>query len=141
MSNVCGDCLYYPKLNGSFLCQKTGKVVGYLHMKECFTPKPDTKMENTQEQPKTKVCKRCGRELPIHEFGRHARTKDGLQTYCRQCTSDAMKKARIKKVAKPLNPSESGSSDLCFIRTEDLLSELKRRGFSGYLKRVEEFSI
>ena len=76
-----------------------------------------------------------------HGFYDEDPNKDGLQTYCRQCTSDAMKKARIKKVAKPLNPSESGSSDLCFIRTEDLLSELKRRGFSGYLKRVEEFSI
>lgn len=39
--------------------------------------------------PQTKVCPRCQRELPYDAFGKHARTKDGLQPYCRQCRSEA----------------------------------------------------
>ena len=38
-----------------------------------------------------KVCSHCGRELPITEFGRHSRTKDGYQPCCRECQSEMNK--------------------------------------------------
>ena len=45
----------------------------------------------------TKICPRCGRELPIEAFGKHARTRDGLQPYCKECRSQA----RIGKTSRP----------------------------------------
>ena len=41
--------------------------------------------EMTEEQPKTKVCKKCGQELPLEYFNKNRATKDGLQIYCKDC--------------------------------------------------------
>ena len=47
--------------------------------------------EDMETQTLTKVCPRCGKELPREAFGRHARTRDGLQPYCRACRSESRK--------------------------------------------------
>lgn len=36
----------------------------------------------------TKICKRCGRELPTSEYNKHSTNKDGLQSWCRECQSE-----------------------------------------------------
>ena len=143
--NTCGECKHIKADRFSkFVCTKTGKPAGLLQSKECFTPK-DTKMDNnetkkadTQEQVKTKVCKRCGRELPLHEFGRHARTADGLQVYCRECSKQAMMRTRRAKVEKD---KERATYGLASFSTEDIVNELRRRGLTGYLKQVVEISV
>ena len=94
-------------------------------------------MEENNET-KTKICKRCGRELPLHEFGRHARTADGLQVYCRQCSKEAMMKTRKAKVEKD---KERATYGLASFETDDLINELRRRGLSGYLKQTIEISV
>lgn len=33
----------------------------------------------------TKKCSKCGRELPVECFGKHNSSKDGLQSYCKEC--------------------------------------------------------
>ena len=33
----------------------------------------------------TKICKKCGRELPITEFSKGNKAKDGLQPWCKHC--------------------------------------------------------
>lgn len=33
----------------------------------------------------TKICSKCGRELPLSEFNKCKRNKDGLQPYCKDC--------------------------------------------------------
>lgn len=33
----------------------------------------------------TKVCSRCGRELPASNFFRNKSSKDGLAHYCKEC--------------------------------------------------------
>ena len=33
----------------------------------------------------TKVCSKCGRELPTSEFNKDKKAKDGLQRYCKEC--------------------------------------------------------
>lgn len=141
--NCCGDCLHYSTPNGSPFCRKTGKVTGHLLQKDCFTPKINTQMETTNEQPKTKVCKRCGRELPLHEFGRHARTADGLQTYCRECCAESVKRARKKKADKKVLEvmRVKDANPLIVFTNQELLDEIKRRGYTGYLKHVEEISL
>lgn len=37
----------------------------------------------------TKKCTKCGRELPLSEFGKYNRTKDGLQYHCKQCVNES----------------------------------------------------
>lgn len=131
--NNCGYCKHY--LPGKALCGLTMKEVGFLEVKPCY--EAYTNMEENNET-KTKVCKRCGRELPLHEFGRHARTADGLQVYCRQCSKEAMMRTRKAKVEKD---KERVTYGLASYETDDLINELRRRGLSGYLKQVIEISV
>ena len=45
-----------------------------------------------------KVCNHCKRELPISEFGKHAKTRDGYQPLCKECKGKQMVKAhKVKK--------------------------------------------
>ena len=131
--NNCGYCKHY--LPGKALCGLTKKEVGFLEVKPCY--EANTNMEENNEI-KTKVCKRCGRELPLHEFGRHARTADGLQVYCRQCSKEAMMRTRKAKVHKDIERATYG---LASFSDDELINELRRRGLSGYLKKVIEISV
>lgn len=38
-----------------------------------------------------KICKRCGQELPIENFAKNARSKDGYMHICNECMSKALK--------------------------------------------------
>ena len=148
--NTCGDCKHIKAdLFSKFVCTKTGRPAGLLQSKDCFTPK-DTKMETEYikktddtfttdtEKVKTKVCKRCGKELPIHEFARNARAADGHQVYCRECQKAAMMRTRRAKVEKD---KERATYGLASFSTEDIVNELRRRGLTGYLKQVVEISV
>lgn len=52
----------------------------------------------------TKVCTKCGRELPTTEFYALKTSKDGLQSYCKRChcaaTTEAARKRRERKRAE-----------------------------------------
>lgn len=82
----CMDCPHYSK---GAICSKTGKEIGALWQKKCYSgealpPQVQTqKKSNTME--KTKKCIKCGEELPISAFGKHTKTKDGLQSWCKKC--------------------------------------------------------
>lgn len=45
----------------------------------------------------TKICRLCGKTLPRDCFGKHNKTVDGLQPYCRVCQSDYAKTHHGKK--------------------------------------------
>jgi len=47
--------------------------------------------------PRTKVCSRCRRELPLSRFAKRAASRDGLQNYCRQCTAEWAQEHRPRK--------------------------------------------
>ncbi len=36
----------------------------------------------------TKVCHKCGRELPVSEFYKDKTRKDGLRPYCKECRKE-----------------------------------------------------
>ena len=59
----------------------------------------------------TKWCPDCERRLPAAEFGRHARTKDGLQPRCRTCAGRRSKAgrdaARLTKAPQNVAPVDS----------------------------------
>lgn len=45
---------------------------------------------------KTKTCKCCGAELPINAFTKNKTKKDGLNTWCRKCTSEYKSRYRAE---------------------------------------------
>ena len=50
----------------------------------------------------TKKCTKCGRELPLSEFGKDARSKDGLQCYCKECVNNRARQYHANRVANTL---------------------------------------
>lgn len=88
-NKICGQCHYYQNYPVSGpICTKTRKEISYLQTAfDCFT-EPGTAPSDPVQ---TKVCSHCGRELPVSNFGRHSRTKDGYQPCCKECQSEMNK--------------------------------------------------
>jgi hypothetical protein len=98
------------------------------------------------EEIKTKVCRKCGQELPISEFTRKATAKDGLQYYCKKCNSKATAEyARKRKEKEKADKIENEriefekkykiytNKDLAKFTPRELMLELKARGYEGEL--------
>lgn len=129
---TCLDCPMYQ--TGGY-CRHKKKDVGALtpacdHAKEMnktFNPEEEEPMETKVNQPepvveapepqRTKVCPRCGKELPVEAFGKHSRTRDGLQPYCRQCRSQA----RQGKTSRPGTETKTS-----FIKAEKPADHVER---------------
>ena len=137
----CSDCIFFSDLgrcrNGS--ARRTD--VGYFDkpcehftdMKENETTKqeaPATPEPKQEAQPETKVCKRCGQEKPLADF---PEGRWGKQDICRDCRYPKSGKHRNYKTPTPAVPVPllkiSAYSD------QELLDELKARGWSGTLER------
>ena len=43
------------------------------------------KLTNNMEEIKTKICQKCGKELPIEEFSKNPSCKDGHLSTCKRC--------------------------------------------------------
>lgn len=50
---------------------------------------------------KTKLCKRCMRELPITDFYLNKKKKDGHHDYCKDCDKEIMRNSYIIKSKNP----------------------------------------
>lgn len=98
------------------------------------------------EQSEVKVCKKCGRTLPLSAFNKNTRSKDGLQYECRECHAVAMKKYHIKKAEELKKTSMVQNADMSHItehklikvyahpelakfNPRQLMEELKARGY------------
>lgn len=75
----------------------------------------------------TKVCKCCGRELPIEMFNKHKKNSDGLQTYCKECQRQKNTENYNRKV------KTSENSELSKFTPRELINELRKRGYKGTL--------
>lgn len=116
------------------ICDKTGKVVPFLAQKECFETK-----EEMEENKKTKVCKVCGKELPIEMFRKNNKSKDGYTDTCFDCINVNIRAGFNKRKNAQENPKAEEP-----IRLEDtikmvdainsvpdqaLVNELRQRGY------------
>lgn len=135
MRNVCGECARYRLMpNYENICDKTGKVVPFLAQKECFETK-DIEME----EKRTKVCKVCGKELPIEMFRKNNKSKDGYTDTCFDCINVKIRAGFNKKKDTQKKPKSEEP-----IRLEDtikmvdtikntpdqaLVNELRQRGY------------
>jgi len=84
----------------------------------------------------TKVCPKCGRELPLERFGKNKRTTDGLKCYCQDCENENSKQYRRRVRAEAKAAKEAAKdTTLAGIPDADLVAELKRRGYVGTISK------
>lgn len=83
----------------------------------------------------TKICTKCGRELPTSMFYRSAKMKDGLQSHCKDCKRAYSAEYQKEKRKKGIEHSESAlmpifsNPELAKFTPRELMVELKARGF------------
>lgn len=82
----------------------------------------------------TKVCKKCNRELPISEFFKNKSAKDRLHCYCKECFA-IYKKKRHREASIAIKLKEGG---LSAFTSDELINELRKRGYRGTLRIVNE---
>lgn len=75
----------------------------------------------------TKVCKVCGKELPLSEFRKSPFTPNGIAT-CKKCVGKKTKRTKLFKEA-----AGSTNSELAKFTPRELIEELKSRGYKGKL--------
>lgn len=108
MEKTCGTCGKCRNTHDGPYCYKgsSPRPVSLLRVMDCWVDPSEVE----QAPVMTKVCSVCGRELPVSEFGRHSRTKDGYQPFCRQCHSEMNKGHRKRQAFEnneaPAKPEE-----------------------------------
>lgn len=98
----------------------------------------------------TKICKKCGRELPIEKFYTNKSLKGGHDNTCKECKSAysrewARRRAAKKKIEKVENERIEfekkykvyTNRDLAKFTPRELMLELKARGYEGELLYIE----
>lgn len=90
---------------------------------------------------KTKVCTKCGKELPITQFSLNPKSHDGRLSICKTCHSQSIaaghaKKKEAKSMALPIKGIEGGNPELAKFTPRQLMEELRSRGFEGELTYV-----
>lgn len=116
------------------ICDKTGKVVPFLAQKECFETK-----EIEMEEKRTKVCKVCGKELPIDMFRKNIKSKDGYTDTCIDCINvkiragfnkkkDVQEKPKAEEPIRLEDTIKMGDA-IKNIPGQILVNELRERGY------------
>jgi ribosomal protein L40E len=59
--------------------------------------KRDAKSAQENAGATTRVCRVCGRDLPLDAFGSHAKTWDHKATVCKECMADRLRKNKAPK--------------------------------------------
>lgn len=75
----------------------------------------------------TKVCKVCGKELPLSEFRKSLLVPNGIAT-CKKCVNEKIKKTKLFK-----ETTGSTNTELAKFTPRELIEELKSRGYKGKL--------
>lgn len=78
----------------------------------------------------TKICKTCGRELPLSDFYVAPQCNGGYEPSCKECRR---KKRKIQEQQRVLALSE--------FHDEALMAELRKRGYNGELRLTKIINI
>lgn len=95
----------------------------------------------------TRMCAKCGRELPVDAFYKGSR-KDGLDSYCKECRNEISKSRRSERggqveekpkqpVVEPHLHKVFTDKDLAKYTPRQLMLELRARGYRGELAYEE----
>ena len=144
---TCADCTHYAG-NGKCRKNKKGttspmKVADEL---SCFqAAEPEKPVLPEEKKPETKVCKGCGRELPLSSFSRN---RSGIVGFCNDCMAAKRKATAERNKAHddaPIIPKQTAESyeelqpDLLGLlqlaSDDELVQELRRRGYSGTMTK------
>ena len=94
----------------------------------------------------TKICRDCGRELPIERFKR-SRYGDRVSV-CLDCDTRKRRENKEKKrmeaameARQKMLKEEDVKSELSAYNSRQLMAELARRGYEGKLTFVQEIDI
>lgn len=152
-TRTCGHCALVRDFDG--YCRQKGTYVNALNVEECFVApeqpeqelQPETQTQSAQEE--MRVCRQCGRLLPLSQYARHAMAKDGYQPICRECMAERVSAAKLGKpkrkaqpasaegaVPEPEKPHLLSIDDLREFDDEDLFAELTRRGYKGEVSKI-----
>lgn len=82
----------------------------------------------------TKVCKVCGKELPLSEFKVTALSPNGINT----CSKCCIEKARL---SRSQNKKGEGNNALSNFSPRELIEELRVRGYKGKLYYTHEINV
>lgn len=92
-----------------------------------------------------KLCKVCGRTLPVSEFSISRKSKDGYQNYCKEYSKEYHKKNYVSK--KQVNDSAKKllkmytNPELAKFQPRELIAELRARGYSGELQYTQRIMV
>lgn len=176
MDKLCGQCAWNE---GGRWCRKKYKDVAYFAQEPCFTTDEEyhlllaqdimkvesntkklTQNANQMESNtniKTKVCKECGRELPIESFQRQVKSSDGYMHICKECKTKRVlagfskKEEPLPAVDTPIStkfeeiniPTEyvedfNKQEIITKISDQELVAELRKRGWTVTCTKVIE---
>lgn len=158
--NYCSECVHYTHGDEPRCMVRPAYFPGYLHpacdkfaagdfreyIKDLvpITTKPKNNRFMDPNTPQTKVCKKCGRALPLEAFAKHPKSHDGLHSLCRECKKQGMLDyyAGMKKKENPEIPAaippkgEKPEADkpepgdcVKYVNDQDLVAELRRSGW------------
>lgn len=102
----------------------------------------------------TKKCAHCGRVLPISEFYKNSRSKDGYSFSCKECRHEMEKASRERMktgttmytrkkktvISRPIvnvEVKQTSENILAKVTPRELMEELNRRGYKGVLEYTE----
>lgn len=89
----------------------------------------------------TKVCRNCGRELPVSEFNKRSASADGLQFWCRDCMHKSYNESHSRRRALSSSSHDDASNPLASFKPRELIEELRRRGYKGKLMYTHEIML
>lgn len=159
-SRSCGEC-YYRNPDSGYCPKKYFAVEADARACACFC-EPARSM-NTDPAPlplirnqidtkpmetiigTTKICKECGRELPLDEFPRNTKAKDHHLSICREChgkrCAAGSKKEQPTEASRQEQRDETRSEFLAGIPDDVLVRELASRGWDVRCTRTLEIHL
>lgn len=81
----------------------------------------------------TKICKKCGKELPVDKFYKNKSQKDGLGYYCKDCVNAYKSSKKPMQMGGGKLTKVFTNPDLAKFKPRELIEELKARGYKGTL--------
>lgn len=129
--NTCGTCGCCRDTHDGPYCFKgpRPRPVSTIREMDCWVDPSEV-----QQPQATKVCSHCGRELPVENFWRHSRTKDGYQPCCKECQSE-MNKGHRKR--QPFQHNEAPARPL---EPEKIPDGMKKCSHCGRLLPIAQFN-
>lgn len=95
MERICGECIHYQHGVLENPCSKNTRYVGYLKTGCFYWSEDDSEVD---EDSVTKVCAKCGKELPLSMFYKDIKTSDKYSGLCKICKPYKGKKTKRREI-------------------------------------------